>query len=167
MHSGTHFSISASMIQVPETTSLPTASQTSPGQGHLSIAAHEDSERGPSKAKITIPFLTSFRIGGTREHLPQGTSLDPVEQTGHLQSNAFKVYLRKHAEGLGFHLQARSLLGTKLWHITEIVDGMKYVVMSLVRGHLLACIARTTFLARLASTLVLGASHNGGLPHTL
>jgi hypothetical protein len=120
-----------------------------------------------STAISAISLGYTFRIGGWREYLLQGTSFDLIKQPRRWRSTAYNVYWRKQTEILGPHLQAKPLLTTKLWEIIETADVMEYMVVSLVREHLLACTTMSPTLlpmgrAQLASSPVSKAPPNSG-----
>ncbi|KAI0633722.1 DNA breaking-rejoining enzyme, partial [Trametes polyzona] len=58
-------------------------------------------------AKVGIGDLAghSFRIGGTLEYLLRGVSFEAVKAIGRWKSDAFTLYLRKHAQVLAPHIQ--------------------------------------------------------------
>ena len=57
----------------------------------------------------------SFRIGGTLEYLLRGNSFDQVKYHGRWASDAFRVYLRQHAEVLAPYIQAQPGLREAIW----------------------------------------------------
>ncbi|TFY68113.1 hypothetical protein EVJ58_g1196 [Rhodofomes roseus] len=56
-------------------------------------------------AKLTPLHGHSLRIGGTLEYMLRGIPFDVVKTMGRWQSDAFRVYLRKHAQILAPYLQ--------------------------------------------------------------
>ncbi|KAH9902530.1 hypothetical protein C8Q73DRAFT_634641 [Cubamyces lactineus] len=58
-------------------------------------------------AQTGVPDIPghSLRIGGTLEYLLRGISFETVKAIGHWQSDAFTLYLRKHAQILAPYLQ--------------------------------------------------------------
>lgn len=59
-------------------------------------------------ARVNLETLKghSLRIGGTLEYLLRGTPFDVVKTMGRWKSDAFQLYLRKHAQILAPYLQA-------------------------------------------------------------
>lgn len=53
----------------------------------------------------------SFRIGGTLEYFLRGVPFDVVKSIGRWASEAFQLYLRKHAQVLAPYLQDRDVFG--------------------------------------------------------
>ncbi|OCH85828.1 hypothetical protein OBBRIDRAFT_283044, partial [Obba rivulosa] len=58
------------------------------------------------------------RIGGTLEYLLRGKPFDVVRTIGRWQSNAFLLYLRKHAQIMAPYMQAEPALHTEFVRIT-------------------------------------------------
>ena len=59
-------------------------------------------------ARVNLETLKghSLRIGGTLEYLLRGTPFDVVKTMSRWKSDAFQLYLRKHAQILAPYLQA-------------------------------------------------------------
>jgi integrase len=57
------------------------------------------------KAGVSTPNGHSFRIGGTTEYLLRGVPFETVKEMGRWHSDAFRKYLRKHAEIIAPYLQ--------------------------------------------------------------
>ena len=87
---------------------------------HLFAYTHTDGSRRPLSRGIFLARLRkaaidagvealsghSFRIGGTLEYLLRGVPLDAVRTHGRWSSDAFLLYLRKHAQVLAPYIQA-------------------------------------------------------------
>ncbi|OCH88221.1 hypothetical protein OBBRIDRAFT_813754 [Obba rivulosa] len=58
------------------------------------------------------------RIGGTLEYLLRGKPFDVVRTIGRWQSNAFLLYLRKHAQIMAPYMQAEPALHTEFVRVT-------------------------------------------------
>jgi hypothetical protein len=89
-----------------------------PKESHLFSFKHDDSMRPMTRhiflARINkiikdnnLPHLQGhgIRIGSTLEYLLRGIPFDVVKAKGRWQSDAFKGYLRKHAEIMGPYIQ--------------------------------------------------------------
>lgn len=71
-----------------------------------------------SAASIDVPSGHSFRIGGTLEYLLRGMSFEVVKSLGRWSSDAFRLYLRDHAQVLAPYVQSSANLDKR---ISEIV----------------------------------------------
>ncbi|PSR72209.1 hypothetical protein PHLCEN_2v11916 [Hermanssonia centrifuga] len=69
------------------------------------------------------PLLSghAFRIGGTLEYLLQGVPFEVVKALGRWKSDAFQLYLRRHAQILAPYLQDRQELQEELTRLTIAV----------------------------------------------
>ena len=90
-----------------------------PSEGHLFAFKHKDSMR-PMTRTILLTRVTKIasdlglpkipghriRIGSTPEYLLRGVPFDVVKAKGRWQSEAFKGYLRKHAQIMAPYMQA-------------------------------------------------------------
>ena len=90
-----------------------------PSEGHLFAFKHKDSMR-PMTRTILLTRVTKIasdlglpkipghgiRIGSTLEYLLRGVPFDVVKAKGRWQSEAFKGYLRKHAQIMAPYMQA-------------------------------------------------------------
>ena len=61
----------------------------------------------------------SIRIGATLEYLLRDTPFDIVKTMGRWSSDAFFIYLRKHAQILAPHIQAIPNLQQAVAHIVQ------------------------------------------------
>ncbi len=68
----------------------------------------------------SMPALTghSLRIGGTLEYLLRGLSFEAVKSIGRWQSDAFTLYLRRHAQVLAPYMQANPDLLESMSRVT-------------------------------------------------
>jgi hypothetical protein len=74
------------------------------------------------KAKVILPLGHSFRIGGTNEYLLRGVPFEEVKIMGRWRSDAFRLYLRKHAEIIAPFLQPSLEALTSLLDRIELTD---------------------------------------------
>ncbi|PSS31945.1 hypothetical protein PHLCEN_2v2272 [Hermanssonia centrifuga] len=69
-------------------------------------------------AGVPGPSGHSFRIGGTLEYLLAGVSFETVKVAGRWKSDAFLIYLRRHAQILAPYLQEKQQLHTSFLRFT-------------------------------------------------
>jgi hypothetical protein len=62
-------------------------------------------KKAAAAAKLKLPSAHAFRIGGTTEYLLRGMSVEVVRLLGRWASDAFKRYIRKHAEIMAPYLE--------------------------------------------------------------
>ncbi|PSR79866.1 hypothetical protein PHLCEN_2v6854 [Hermanssonia centrifuga] len=91
------------------------------GSSRLPLAKKTFLNRLSKAAKaegVPEPAGHSFRIGGTLEYLLLGLSFETVKVAGRWKSDAFLLYLRRHAQILAPHLQERTHLHTRFMNLT-------------------------------------------------
>jgi hypothetical protein len=71
-------------------------------------------------ARVEIPPAHGFRIGGTTEWLLRGLPFDVVRTLGRWSSDAFRLYLRKHAEIIAPYIQDRDEAFRQFVRATEL-----------------------------------------------
>jgi hypothetical protein len=74
------------------------------------------------KAHVILPLGHSFRIGGTNEYLLRGVPFEEVKIMGRWRSDAFRLYLRKHAEIIAPFLQPSLEALTSLLNRIELTN---------------------------------------------
>jgi hypothetical protein len=77
-------------------------------------------KRAARAANVTIPPAHGFRIGGTTEWLLRGLPFAVVQEIGRWDSQAYRKYLRKHAEILAPYIQDREATFREFAVLTEM-----------------------------------------------